>query len=642
MALDVNDSYKQSADKIKSIKSYKDAKEKYDSVTKKAGDSFEKAKSAAATGLNELNNKKQAFERQLKSQFEQLLDISSLVGGGSDSSSLRYLKNTFIKVLRRIRPEIEKILLEEVINTLGCDQQQTYTGEQELYIKVSSVDLSKSLLLDPATKAGKFYYEKDKVSIQTRPFSMNRELYNRVQSGLPYSVDNGQLYLGASGQPLFDIQYVDVNPNNGVPGGWFKITLKNRINNENKVIQFLADYYKSIRVIEFPSIIANIIDSICGAISFDASFGIDQVSDASTFSLYIQRILGLCFDSTKEIDVSGISKLDNLENIDESFFELSSLDLRLIEEKTNNFVNGIIQFKDCDNVILPIDSNQILDALGDLYLVTGSTQIEAVANQITNSISNNPDWGGYQFNASIDASLDLDFIKLMCEGIIKALLSPKILLPIITMLKAIQGSISSTLYDGIASFKLFCKNFKKLIVNLISKIGAIFVRELFDMIKKDLFNLIQSVIKDLAKESASTQIIIILKLTQLLIVTAQFISDWRRCKSVVDELLKLLTIATTGFGLQIPSPLLLISQLLSGYSATRAFIGSIEEMQKLGIPTGSMPDGSPNLDLLSKFGQMKAQGKEQAENGKVMVATNPGRVFPNGTTSGAKGFGKSM
>jgi hypothetical protein len=146
---------------------------------------------------------------------------------------------------------------------------------------------------------------------------------------------------------------------------------------------------------------------------------------------------------------------------------------------------------------------------------------------------------------------------------------------------------------------------------------------------------------DVAKETSDKRIVMILKLIQLLLLIAQFISDWRRCKSVVDELLWLLKIATSGIGGGgIPLPLLFASQLLGGYSESRAFLGAIEEMQKLGIPTGPMPDGSPNLEVLSKFAQMKAMAKEDAENGKVQIAVGPLSITPAGLTVPASAYGK--
>jgi hypothetical protein len=205
------------------------------------------------------------------------------------------------------------------------------------------------------------------------------------------------------------------------------------------------------------------------------------------------------------------------------------------------------------------------------------------------------------------------------------------------MLKA----LGQTVVDQINSFMDFAKKFKSFIINLVSKVGALFVKELFQLIKKDIKNLIQQVIMDVAKETSDKRIIMILKLIQLLLLIAQFISDWRRCKSVVDELLWLLKIATSGLGGGgIPLPLLFASQLLGGYSESRAFLGAIEEMQKLGIPTGPMPDGSPNLEVLSKFAQMKAMAKEDAENGKVQIAVGPLSITPAGLTVPASAYGK--
>ena len=50
----------------------------------------------------------------------------------------------------------------------------------------------------------------------------------------------------------------------------------------------------------------------------------------------------------------------------------------------------------------------------------------------------------------------------------------------------------------------------------------------------------------------------------------------------------------------LPLPILYAAQLLDGYSESRAFIGAIEELQSMGIPTGAMPSGAPNFDLLGK------------------------------------------
>ena len=67
-----------------------------------------------------------------------------------------------------------------------------------------------------------------------------------------------------------------------------------------------------------------------------------------------------------------------------------------------------------------------------------------------------------------------------------------------------------------------------------------------------------------------------------------------------------------------------LSSLLPGYSPERASINAIELLQGLGVPTGTLPDGSPNLMLLYNLATNKANDKEQSENGKVEIVTAAG------------------
>ena len=633
MSLDLNSDYKKVQDKVSATKSYTNLKGQYDAAKKKAGESFDDKNADVSQSINQLKDQTKRFEKQIKSQFEQLLDINNITGG-KGSNSIKYVKKLLLQTLKNLEPKIQEILNDESLKAVGCDQQQMFNG-QTLYIKVSSIDLSSLLKKDPNEPVGKVLYEKDPIQVQTYPFSLNKELYQRIESGQPYSIDNGQLYVGQSGQDLFDIQYVETD-NLGQTGPWYKITLVDRVNNINKVGEFMVDYYKTIKIVDYHTIVSSVMNSLSGAISIQANIGLVQAEDATKFELILQRILGLCFDSKTEIDVSGTAKVAELDGVDDSFFEFTEIDLRNVDLAVNNIKNGVVEYENCDNIKLPVDSDSILESLNNLLHIPDNDLVNA-ADELTKSLTDNPEWSGLAITGNINAAVDLNFVKRLVQGFVTSILSPKILLPIFTMLKA----LGQTVVDQINSFMDFAKKFKSFIINLVSKIGALFVKELFELIKKDIKNLIQQVIMDVAKEQGDKRIVMILKLIQLLIVIAQFISDWRKCKSVVDELLWLLKIATSGIsGGGIPLPLLFASQLLNGYSESRAFLGTIEEMQKLGIPTGPMPDGSPNLEVLSKFAQMKAMANEDAENGKVQVAVGPLSITPAGLTVPASAYGK--
>ena len=635
-SLDIGADYKKIQDKVTATRNYNELKTQYDDTRKQAGEAFEQKKAAVTGQLGKIKEQTKRYQKEIKNQFEQLLDLANTTGGkGSGSPS--YIKKLLITAVKNIEPKLSQIALEESINAVGCDQQQAYNGNSTYYIKVKSVDLLNILTLDPKTE-GKPLYEKDPILVQNYPFSMNKELYQLIQTGQPYSVDNGQNYIGQSGQDLFDIQYVDQN-NLGETGPWFKVDLSNRVNGVNKVGTFLVDYYKTIKITEPTNMMASIMESLSGAVSMSVSAGVGQVEDQSKFDLLIQRILGLCFDNRSEIDVSGIAKVPELDGVDETFFEFTDIDLRKVEQRVTNIKNKVIELEECDNILLPVDFPAVIAQINNLNLIDNNSDFINAADNLTQVLADNPQWGaGIQTNAQ--AALNFNFIKLIAQGIAGAFLTPKVLLPIYVMLKAIGQETT----DAIKGFVDFVKQFKKFAINFISKIGALFVQELFELIKRDIILLIQRVISDIVKEKIDKRISMILKLIQLLLIVASFISDWRKCKSVVDELLALLDLITSslGFGSQIPLPLLFASQLLDGYSESRAFVGAIEELQKIGVPTGALPDGSPNLDVLGKFGQMKAMAKEDSDNNKVQLAIGPLTITPAGLTVPSSAFGKKL
>lgn len=628
-SLDLSVDYKKVKDKVTANQSYNDLKTKYDDITQRAGDNLEELKSNVTESIESVKAQVEKYKREIKNQFEELLDINKITSG-QGSNSAKYIKKMMLTALKNIQPKISEILIQESLTAVGCDQQQVFNS-QVIYIKVKSIDIINSLKIDPTTKIGKLIYEKEQVAIQTNPFPMNKELFERIQSGQPYSVDNGQLYKGVSGQDLFDIQYVEVGSD-----PYFKVTLPNRVNNVNRVGEFMIDYYKTMKPIEFQGVINQIMQSLCNSFSISAGLGVAQVEDATKFDIFVSRILGLCFDNRQEIDVSGVAKIAELGDIDENFFELTEIDLRNIDERVTNFQNGVIEYLECTNAKLPVNANQINDAIINLIEVPDDELVDA-AIAASNTLANNPAWE-FGIRPNIDVAIDLDFIKKFAQGVVSGLLTPKILLPVFIMLK----SLGQSAVDAVEDMVSFLKNFKEYAKNIISKIGALFVQELFQLIKKDILNLIQQIIADIQKEKLKKKIAMILKLVSLLIIVANFIQDFRKCKSLVDELLNLLKIATQGWGGDIPLPILFASRLLDGYSDTRAFINVIEEMQKLGIPTGDLPDGTPNLELLSRFAQIKGMSFEETENGKVQVALGALTITPAGLTVPTSAFGKKL
>lgn len=677
-SLDNSADYVKIKDRIKTIKTYNDLKVQYRQARKQAGNTFEKRKSEVVKGLNDFEkNAKKYAKKQIKSQFEQLLEmlhisasdykdkinkakskydninkkVNNRISSGKEkiqtlgkSNTGSYIKSTLTTALKNIEPKVSSILAKEILTAVGCDQQQTYTGGQVIYIKVKSIDLANLLKIDSETPLGKVLYEKNPIYVQNFPFSMNRELFKRIQTpSSSYNSQYGQNYKGASGQDLFDIQFVQQNndpfsPYFGDSSGWFKITLSPRLNSVTSVVEFMTDYYKSIKLFDFHNVMANIMEALSGAVSIKANYSVTFLKDAGFFEKLLLRIFGLCFDNKEEIDVSGISKLGETGTIDDTFFELTSVELREIEQRVTNIKNGVVEFVQCENVKIPVNADAIISQLEYLTLIENELSINK-PEDITNALLDNSTFEGLGLDAELEFAVDWNFLNSLAKGLIFSLLSPKVLLPIFTMFKALNKN-GLELVD---SYLAFSKLFSKFLVNLASKVNALLIEELFELLKKDIKNLIQQVILDITQEKGNKKLIMILKLTNILINVAQFIDDLRRCKSVIDEILRLLQAASNLISKQkLPLPLLFLSEFLDGFSESRAFLRTIEELQKIGVPTGPLPDGSPNLEMLSRFAQLKAVSEEDAENNSVQIALRPISITPAGLTVPATAFGKKF
>lgn len=628
-SVDLNSAYGSVEQKMKANRTYLEVKQDARKIKKDLKDNLEKSKESVTTTVEKLKDQKKRYQRQVKTQMDQMFSMVQF-NKGSGSSTMRYIKTKFIEAAVRIGPKISDMLEKESIKSLGCSQQQAFTATT-VYIKVKSTDLQNLLKRDPNEDTAAVAYEKTPPVLGSKPYSMNREMWDRLQN-----LNVPSPYNGGSGQKLFDISYVQQD-NNSITGDFFKIDLVNKPTGNN-VGTFISDYYKAINLVDNNNLFAQLMDQVSGAVSFEAKLGFGELEEKNKFILLLQRILGLCFDNGREIDVSGNAKVAELDGVDESFFEFTDIDLRYLDDLISDIQNGVVEFEDCENVKFPVNTTAVMDSLLKFNDLSKIEDIEKQAMSLTDTLIDDDKWK-LPNSFDVNLSVDLSFLTNLPKAIMMALLSPKIILPLLIMSKA----ISQTIADTIESLGDFIKAFKKYVINVMSKIGGLFVETLFDIIKKDIKTLITEIISDIAKEKLLKKYAIILKLVELILIIARFIDDWRKCKSVVDEILALLNLIGSSIGGSgaIPAPLLAAAELLDGFSNTRASINVIEELQKIGIPTGPMPDGSPNLYLQAKVAEIKGVERERTENGKVQIFVKPLAVVNGVTMPAGNIYGKS-
>ena len=678
---DLNQSYDSAKSQINAIKSYKEISASEKQLKRSAGNSFAKSTASLNTSLDKISNQQKRYLRDQPTSFDQLLELINITNGSGLSSAV-YLKRKLLEVVVKIEPQIQKIITEEALKALGCSQEQSFNGfdssnlqlnplttlpaGEGIYVPVQSLDLA-NLLKNPVdSKLGKISFEKNNPNVTSGvfkpysgplPFPMNKTLNLRMENSnlnRSYQQEFGKYYQGTSNKDLFDFVYSPTNQY-GVTQPCYRVALINKPTNTltitgvtspgkslNKVGEFLNDYYSTIRLIDKVNFVEILLNVVSGAISINSNLSAQEVEKGTQFSLIIQRILGLCFDSRREIDVSGISKVAELDGVDDSFFELTEVDLRNIEIRISNIQNGVMEFEDCDNVKLPVDSETLIDELIKFRDTVDDQTPEQQVNSISNildTLYQNPDWQAFlPTNFNLELAVNKEYIKQIPLAVASAVLSPKVLFPIMTLIQVVESQGRNTYNTAVTSGNTFVQSgnttlggvnnvinngvdflkvFKSFNIQVVSKIGAIFLKTLYDILKKDILNLVTSVIADISKSARLKKYAIILRLVNILLILAQLVDDYRKCKSLITDILLLLkTIFGRSDG-SIPMPLLLLTQFLPGTSPERATINTIELLQSVGIPTGTLPDGSPNLMGIYNLMTHKGADKEEAENGKV-------------------------
>jgi hypothetical protein len=645
MSVDINQDLRDISSKLGVYQTYKEFRSGYDDLKKRAGDSFEEDKKYVAKLLGQFdgNNKKQDNSCQpfLESLLKQLRQLK-----GSGLGTETFVKRIFIDTLKDLKGDLVELLLDLFKKELNCGIDQTYQFNTTFFIPVSMVDLFGMLENSPEDKFGKLFYETKDIQYTqflanptVNSFSMNRELYKRTQNlNQTFSSVEGSNYEGTSAQNLFDISYVEsyVDPvtSQTQVGSFFKVELKPR-QSVTSPDQFLSDYMSTIDVLEFKSFFTYLSNYVTGAISFGQNDGKLKLTAIQKTLALNKRISCLCSDRNKEISVAGTSKVSEIDNVDNSFFELTDVELRIIEQNISNVKLGVVEFEDCDNVKVPLDAESLLTALDNLQFNEDTDDLNEFQNalDIINPAVNN----------TFTGSINDGYLKQFLNALIGSILSPKVILPFMVMLYATKQQVP----PQVKNIEDFTKQYRTFYIEFVSQILSKFTQRVLQELKKQILRLVTLLNTDILNEKKQKIQNMILSIVSLIAVPTNLVRDFRECKAGVDELLGLLNSGIqkrvqrlSNAGSPIPLPLLLSSQLLDGYSSTRAFLNTIEKLEELGIPTGPMPDGSPNKFVASVKAMFDGNSQEIAENGKVAIGIGALTVTPAGITIPKDAYGK--
>ena len=555
-----------------------------------------------------------------------------------------------------------------------------------VYVDINNIDYFKALTVNPESRIGRLYYERENIgSLQSYKnyyglsgFPMNYELWERSQNVDKTYKDQYQVFYngGSSKDRLFDFTFTkqDGFLNNGnfvriffidrtgtpVDPGTDKLAYSGQT-----IVKSLKDYYKSIDIFSAKTLLANILNVSVGALSSGLSF--PQIEGQTKLSIIINRILGRCESGESEIDVSGVAKVSELDVVDDAFFEFNQIDEKFIQETVNRIQGRYVTYEECGNVRFPVDINAILNDADRFGQIADSLTIEQQVEEIENILDSIPNqWAQSGTTQSINFS-EIAYLESLISQIPLAvsasIFTPKVLLPLFAFYQYLQNEVlgfaneqvvSGNTVINIANSNIssantlnqqanlqisnatqFAKKFKKFLFGVVGAVASRFIEILFQILKRELLNLIKTVLTDIYK---TTNNIYALKIRSL-ITASEFLVDafvniqnYRECKSLVAQIQKILKLLSRSLinRPQISKGLIGLADLLPGTSPERAVINAIEIMQKFGLPTSTLADGGPNKMILYQLATQQAIKKEEAENGVVDVGINPITGLPVG------------
>ena len=599
------------------------------------------------------------------------------------------IRKNLLQLVFQLKGEIKKIVQEEAFRVLNCAQEQTYQGfsttllttgstfsllpEQEgIYVRVSDIDWNKSLTLSATTRIGKLYYETTGITSLAsynnyagrEPFPMNFELNQRLLNpNQTFKDEFGVEYNGRSRQGIFDIECTTQN-GVGATGNFFRVFLLDREGSPvttnpnqatlqfsaNTIVNAIVDYYESIDIYNSKTFLANLLNLATGALV--GGLSIQQIESQNKFTTILFRIMGICEPGSAEIDVSGVAKISELDNLDDSFFTFTETELNDINLASSNQKRGIVQFVDCDNVDLPVNNNILLQQADILSTTIDSLPVEDQVAEIERLLDSIPQtwtqegFGGISFD--FENPFNQDLLKKIPVALFSSILTPKVLLPLFIFKEYLQNQVvgfanqlivsgnsiissANTLINSANTINAlsttfisdgvdFAKKFKKFVFRVIGRIMNKFLELLFIMLKKNILKLIRVIIKDIARTSKNAKLKAINTILNYAEPLIQGFLNYRECKSLIKQIQKILDLIR-GEPKTPPNPLpnalLVLSEFLHGISPERGVLNTIEYMQAYGLKTGPNPDGSPNRMVAFTTAMQKGGYDEFIENGKV-------------------------
>lgn len=494
----------------------------------------------------------------------------------------------------------KKIIMESAQKVLFagdgiCGGNNVFTVNS-VTIKPTEFDFMNVLTVDPNSSAGKIMYED--LKNKTGYVKMNRNLY----SG--FTTPNADISFNTlDNQELFKMNWNDAEQYYLVSG----LTGSTVDNTHNDIGAFITSYYSSIEHLDISGITKTAMLLTMNGDGTEPPLFSTGLNDLNRL---LNKICGYCGNPSNGLVQNATTQFNENDPDEDSWFDFNATD-GIDFDKERARLENVLKFVDCGNLEVPTNPVHF----SDFVYMSNKNINDAISTTMNNvAMQAHIDSNESIPFQNLQISILNDFILNLPKALIGSVLSPKYLLPIILIYKAVTTG-GQNIVGGI---KNVMGKLKKFFKEVIQRLLWDFIGEFWRLVKIDLLKFLQSTALRILKNKKKRYYLLIASLLALLGGILALGLD--NCDSLYKLINQAIDLSLKGgSNITVPSPLLLLAAFRPGLSTDRAIMNAEQELNKSGVNTGPIFGVKNDItDLIRAI--INGYQDEHDENGKVEVA----------------------
>jgi hypothetical protein len=535
---------------------------------------------------------------------------------------------------------------------------------------VNEIDPTNMLSTDPNSPEGRHIYESNDAAK-----CINYLVYTALNATYETPVQYRK-----NGKLMFTLYYLG--------GNQFKMHIGKEYAGQ-KLSVWAEDYLQDVSFFNMPNFLAELLDIITGVVSVKTGKSKESAQQNATILTVMEKLFGFCDNQdnsgsnatnavynemgTQErdmepINISPKTYLENKENNNNTnagnLFDLTSEEMLNIEDIANLRSQGKVRFSVCGNFEVGIDPNDVFAKLDQLFadaVKSGTTinandgttvpkfdnetvvpDINKVTAMIDNVLQDNiqnytnsydgntqgsPNANDVVVNLpNIEAEFELSVVKAIPFAMTMMVISPQLLL----LIKTASLIIGEEENNGVFTIDSVISKLSTFITKIGNDIWNGILSNIFNILVKELTGILTSLATRYITERFSNYIGIlqfIMNLIKGLNLSAN------GCQSMLDIIMRLLSLNYFGPAMPIPPPLVYVGGMLKpGLNSVSVINNLKSSFADAGIETGAtLSDGSENM-LMKAFEihtktMITAVQQDASVQGLGMGATGPVQVY---------------